>query len=248
MGSMLIVVFCVTTTNAQNAEKLFKNNYKWGLTAQFNIFSGSKNSGNNDNFYYKLAKSKMPSVGVQYNFYQYKNWNFKADVQLQWFGDKDRFFIAGEETVLSSYWSDLSYSNLELILYVPVTVEYVFSSNKKINFSIGGGLGISYFKFNESAFSSFSLNHILIFSNYYHGNGDYYTSGHLEAGIYYKTKGGTMFKTSLLYKKSFKDFRTGETQFLNLQQSPDTTIKLEQTGNFIGLSTTIYFKIKKKKK
>jgi hypothetical protein len=95
---ILITVFCTVSLKAQNAEKLFKNNHKWGLNMQLNNYFGSNNyKAHKDSYYYKITTSYVPAIGVRYNFLQIKNWNFNASFQLNFFGDRDKEYIAPKE-------------------------------------------------------------------------------------------------------------------------------------------------------
>ncbi len=53
-----------------------------------------------------------------------------------------------------------------------------------------------------------------------------------------------MLQASVIYNKSFKSYRTGTYTFMNLQQSPDVTGTIDQSGDYLGVSLTFYFKKK----
>jgi len=106
---------------------------------------------------------------------------------------------------------------------------------------------MSYFQYNDDALGGrLEVNHILVSTEDYIGNGHYFASGHIKASMYFKSKRGTMFQTSITYKKSFKDFRKGEYSVTNLAESPDNTQKFSQSGDYLGLSLAVYFKKKNK--
>lgn len=244
---MLITVFCTISLKAQNAEKLFKNNHKWGVNLQLNNYFGSNNyKAHKDSYYYKINNSIVPAIGVRYNFLQIKNWNFNASFQLNFFGDRDKEYIAPEELPNIGGWWVVTSSELSSILYIPITAEYIFSTERKVSYSLGAGLGMSYYQYNEDTSGSFDVNYIPISRINYIGNGHYFASGHIKASMYFKSKGGTMFQTSLTYKKSFKNYREGEYSVTNLAQSPDNTQKFSQSGDYLGLSLAVYFKKKNK--
>lgn len=56
-----------------------------------------------------------------------------------------------------------------------------------------------------------------------------------------------MLQTNIVYNKTFKNLLVGEYQFGNLLVSEPTRGNYIVSGNFIGLSTTIYFKKRTKK-
>ncbi len=247
MSLLLIAVFYSNNIKAQNAEKLFNNYHKWGVTGQYNIFPAADiTPTNNANLDYKILKDKLFSFGFTYNFYQKKRWNFKARLQLQWFGNTEDLFISKEETVLPINLSLNTRSTRDLILYFPITTEYVFFKKGNINIALGGGLALSYYGFSDLVISKLGVDDIPIFiSNYINSTNPFYTSGHIEASVYFKRK-KIMFQTSIIYNKSFKSYRTGKYEFKNLDASPVTRGYIDQSGDYIGVSLTVYFKKKNK--
>ncbi|MCF6214473.1 MAG: hypothetical protein L3J45_10670 [Flavobacteriaceae bacterium] len=243
---LLIVVFYSPNLRAQSAKELFNNYHKWGITGQNNIFSAADvTPTNNSNFNYNILKSKRFAFGFEYNFYQYKNWNFKTGVQLQWFGNAENLFISQKETVLSFDINSWSRITDDLIVYLPVTAEYVFLKKGNVNFSLGAGLALSYYRETIGG-SFFNIDNQPIFNADTNNNSKpFYTSGHIEASIYFKRK-RFMLQTSIIYNKSYKTYRAGLYEFSNLQVSPNTKGLIIQSGDYIGVSLTIYFKKKNK--
>jgi hypothetical protein len=246
MSLLLIAVFSSNIINAQSAKDLFNNYHKWGITAQYNIFSEANvTPTNNSNLNYSNLKSKLYAFGVEYNFYQYKSWNFKTGVQLQWFGDADKLFISQKETVLNFDIDEWSRSNHDLILYLPISTEYVFFKKRVINFSLGGGLALSYYRETNSG-RFFDIDNAPIFNaDTNNSTNPFYTSGHIEASVYLKRK-SFMLQVSIIFNKSYKSYRTGLYEFSNLQESPNTKGLIIQSGDFTGVSLTVYFKKKNK--
>jgi len=243
---LLIAVFYSPNLRAQSAKNLFENYHKWGIIVQYNIFSAADvTPTNNSNLNYSVLESKFFAFGFEYNFYQYKNWNFKTGIQLQWFGDADKLFISQKETVLSLDFDDWSRSNYDLIVYLPITTEYVFLKKGAVNFSLGAGLALSYYR--ETFSSRFlDIDNAPIFNADTNNNKKpFYTSGHIETSIYFKRK-NFMFQTSFIYNKSYKTYRAGLYEFSNLQVSPNTKGLITQSGDYIGVSLTVYFKKKNK--
>ncbi len=243
---LLIVVFYSNNLEAQNAVNLFNNYHKWGITVQYNTFSAADvTPTNNDNLNYSVLKSKLYAFGFEYNFYQYNNWNFKTGVQLQWFGDADKLFISQKETVLNFDIDEWSRSNHDLIVYLPITTEYIFLKKGAVNFSLGGGLALSYYRETNSG-RFFDIDNTPIFNaDTNNSRNPFYISGHIEASVYFKRK-SFLLQTSIIYNKSYKSYRTGLYEFSNLQMSPNTKGLIIQSGDFIGVSLSVYFKKKNK--
>jgi len=242
MGILLIVIFKIENVKAQNAEDLFKNHHKWGITGQYNIFSEADiTPTNNNRINYEIFKNKRFAIGLDYNFYQHRKWNFKVGLQLQWFGNDAGYTILEEENITPFNIGNFYRTEHDRILHLPFGVEYVFLKRGKFFISFGGGAGISYYQFDAVTFDS-SINDVPIFiSNYENSKSPFYSSGHLETSIYFKRK-SFMFQASLIYNKSFKSYRKGNYEFLNLEISPDTKGEIDQSGDFMGVSLTVYLK------
>lgn len=246
MSLVLIVVFCSEKVKAQNAESLFNDYYKLGIVMQFNIFDAANISPtNNNNINYEIFKSKMPAFGIAYNFYQYKNWNFKAELQLQWFGDADGITILEPENIANFSYRDESITEPAYIGYLPLTIEYVFLNTGSFSFSLGGGAGLTYYwHYDIHGSSGLAINDITLFEAY--EISDYplfYLSNHVQASVYFKRK-ELLFQASLIYKKSYTSFRQGTYEFKNLKTSPDISGGIDQSGDFWGISMIFYFKKK----
>jgi len=245
MGFLLMVVFNSIHLTAQNAENLFKTHYKWGVTGQFNTFKAAEITEipNNNSVEYAILKDQKMAIGLNYNFYQYKNWNFRAGLQLQWFGNAEEKFIAEEETILPSdygLWSRVEHDHL---IYLPLTAEYVFLETGSFYFALGGGLGLTYYHYYEAlSDGGIAINDVQVFSVLYDSDENpFYGSTHLESSIFFKRK-SFMLQASVIYNKSFKSYRTGHYTFMNLQQSPNVTGTIDQSGDYLGVSLTFYLK------
>jgi len=255
MGFLLMVVFNSTNLTAQNAENLFDSHYKWGVTGQLNTFKAAEitEKPNNGNVEFAILKDQKMAVGLSYNFYQYKSWNFKTDLQLQWFGNVRQMFIAEEETILPFDFSRWSRTEHDRLVYLSLTAEYVFFKTGSFYFAFGGGLGLTYYKYYEiyGDGGGLSINDVQVFSDLYNSDETpFYGSAHLETSIYFKRK-SFMLQASVIYNKSFKSYRTGVYKFTNLEVSPGVVGTIDQSGDYLGISLTFYLKklhFKKKNK
>tara|TARA_R110000868_G_scaffold119876_2_gene318084 strand:+ start:1374 stop:2162 length:789 start_codon:yes stop_codon:yes gene_type:complete len=242
MSLGLIAILKTEKITAQHAKTLFNNHHKWGVVIQYNVFDAANiTPTNNPNINYEIFKSKMFALGIAYNFYQYKNWNFKAELQLQWFGNLEGLTILEPENIVPFNYEDLSRTEHDKTGYLPLTAEYVFLNTGSFSFSIGGGLGLTYYwHYDIEGSSGLAINDVTLFEAY--ERTDYplfYLSNHLQASIYLKRK-SFMLQTSLIYKKSYTSFRTGTYEFKNLKVSPDVKGAFDQSGDFLGISLTIY--------
>ncbi len=245
MGILLIVVFSFGGLRAQTAENLFEHHHKWGITGQYNIFSAGRVSPTGTpGLDYAIPKNKRFAVGAVYNFRQYKNWNFRAGLQLQWLGTERAYFMSKEE-IGSPKDFRLGYAiDQDLVFYMPVTAEYVLHGTDSFSFTLGGGLGLSYFLyFGESSVlsGSGSIGEKQIFSYFESNKNRFLTSGHVEASVYFKRK-SFMLQAALVYKKSFTSFRTGNYEFTNLEISPNVQGNTDQSGDFWGIALTAYLR------
>ena len=246
MSLGLIAVLNTEKMSAQNPENLYKNYHKWGLIVQYNIFDAANiTPTNNPNVNYELYKNKLFALGIAYNFYQYKNWNLKAELQLQWYGHHDGLTILEPENIADFNYLDETTISHDKMGYLPLTAQYVFLNKKKFSLSIGGGLGLTYYwHYDVSGSSGLAINDTVVFEAF--EREDYplfYFSNHLQTSVYFKSK-SFMIQTSLIYKKSYSSFETGTYEFKNLKSSPDINGEFNQSGDFLGISLTFYPKKK----
>jgi hypothetical protein len=243
MSFLLITVFS-KSMHAQEAENLFKTYKKWGVTTQFNMFSESTSSPRASNKAYNILERNFnPALGVSYNFLQFTNWNFKLEAQLQWVGSREKLFIDSSETILPNNWEVQTITNSEMILYIPLTVEYYKRLSNKTNIYFGAGVGITYYKYNDYSDGYFKVDNVEVFNNSDVGNGsrNLFFSAHLELGATIKFE-KFMLQPYITYKKSFQNFIKGEFEFKNLNTLPDQKYKLNLSGDYIGVGMRAYLK------
>jgi len=250
MSFMLIAILKIESLSAQIAENLYKNYHKWGLIIQYNIFDATNiTPTNNPNINYEIFKNKLYALGIVYNFYQYKNWNFKAELQLQWYGHHDGIRILESENIASFDFDREYFTEHDKMGYLPITTEYMLLSKGNFGFSFGGGIGLTYYwHYDISGSSGLAINDTVVFEAF--EREDYplfYFSSHIQASIYFKRE-KFMLQTSLVYKKSYTSFKTGTYEFKNLKASSDINGIFDQSGNFLGISATIYPKKTLKRK
>ena len=126
------------------------------------------------------------AIGLSYNFYQYKNWNFRVGLQLQWFGNEQQVYIAEEETVLPFDYTIEERVDHERLAYLPLTVEYVFLKSRSFYFALG--VGLSYYVHDGTTITT-AIDDVLIFMAVYENSENpFYGSAHLEGSIYFKRK------------------------------------------------------------
>ena len=243
---LLVVVFSVFEVNCQNAENIFDNYYKFGIIGQFNIFKEAHTSStNNNNLSFDIFKSKVFALGLSYNIFQYKNLNIKAELQLQWFGNNKSIVILEPENIVPFDYIDYSNTEFDKLGYLPVSADYIFFKKGNVAFSIGTGVGLTYYwHYNISGSSGLSINDTILFEAY--EINDYplfYLSNHIQTSTYLTTN-SLMLQLSIIYKKSYTSFRQGTYKFTNLKKSPEVIGNFNQNGNFLGVALTFYLKKK----
>lgn len=242
MSLGLIAILKTEKLTAQHAENLFDSHHKLGAVIQYNVFEAANlTPTNNPNVNYELFKNKLFALGISYNFYQYKNWNIKAELQLQWYGHHDGITILEPENIADFNYLDESTISHDKMGYMPISAEYIYLKKASFSFSVGGGLGLTYYwHYDVSGSSSLAINDTVVFEAF--EREDYplfYFSNHLQTSVYFKRK-SFMLQTSLIYKKSYSSFKTGTYEFINLKSSQDINGKFNQSGDFLGVSLTIY--------
>ena len=238
-----LVVFLSTSLSAQNID-VFEKYHKLGLVFQYNNFEAANvaPTNNNNNINYQIFKSKVFALGIAYNFHQYKNWNFKAELQLQWFGNNDGITILESENIANIDYISSSSTEHDKMGYLPVTAEYMLFKTDSFSFGIGVGIGLTYYwHYDLSGSSGLAINDVVLFEAFQREDYPlFYFSNHIQASMYFRLK-SFMLQASVVYKKNLGDaFTEGHYEFKNLKQSPDIRGDFEQSGDFLGLSLTIY--------
>ncbi|HHC79493.1 MAG TPA: hypothetical protein ENK46_06395 [Flavobacteriia bacterium] len=259
MSIILIIICSIHNTNAQNDSSsnnldLFNRYSKWGFSLTpilYNKASITRNFGN-----ITLVNKSMPSFqfGIKRRFYGDKQWSFNIGANLTLIPLSNLSFKLKKEDVFNSFngFEDSFKEYNNLYLSIPLNFEFKRQLTLKTYFNFNTGINIYYLTRSDYqlsvVLSSEELNEDReIFALFVETQEkQFQASINLSVGIYFIFK-KYMLQTNIVYNKTFKNLLVGEYQFGNLLVSEPTRGNYIVSGDFIGLSTTIYFKKRTKK-
>jgi hypothetical protein len=193
-------------------------------------------------------------LGVVYHFQPAKEWGINTGLTLTSLPISNMSFDLNDNDVYPGYaGSNNSKSIGSLFLSVPINVELKKQLAKNLYANLNFGVNISFIPSNryEEVYiiSSQELQESReVFAMYQQSYNDKPIVGLVLKGGFYFTLKHCLIKTNLVYNKSFKNIVEGEYQFGNLLVSEPTRGDYKISGDYFALTTTIYFKIKKKKR
>lgn len=246
--SLWLILFFTVIANAQNNKHPYEKYFKWGFVGGINIFTEAKMTSEypNANVSYQVNSTADWAIGLEYNIFLDDKWHTNIALKTQWFGDKETEFIGKNETTLPVDFLEVSWTNPDFTLSLPISMVYTYQLSPKVSINAGAGLGLTYYRYTDIVTSGIELDFLLIReSNYSSHKNPFYISGHLEAGLGFELA-KTLIQTKAIYSKSFKSYRTGTYQFTNLQESPDFGGTIDQSGDYLGFSLSIHFRKKEK--
>jgi len=195
---------------------------------------------------YDLIKYPTAHFGILYNIYQYKNWNFKSGMIFKPKAERKLLNFTKKQTGLNS---DIKYqftsSGGDFMTSVPLVAEYIVPISNSIKFSIAPSFSLSWYN-DHGGGSGHVRNGAAIYA-FDDDNSDkpFHASAEISAGFYFLFK-HFMLHPEFRYSKSFKDIKTGyyiTENYLTEPHSSKGTYK--QTGDYWGLSLSLYLKKKK---
>jgi len=243
----ILLVTVSTQVRSQNSNLFLQNYYKLGFFGQSGIDSKGVVKKEDSSVGYDLLKYKSYQFGLLYNIYQEKKWNFKTGFILKFKSTKEHLYFKKEQTgynrdisfIQSTYSSSRMYS-------VPLITEYIIPLSNRIKWEISPSLTFSYYTGQEGDGGNFiGSAKIYEFYDGYKKN-PLFLSAEISTGFYILFK-HFMLQPELRYSKSFRPILTGyyETEgFLTEPHSSKGTF--EQSGDYWGLSLSVYLKKKKK--
>ncbi len=144
--ALIVIGFCPSLWSQNStAVDLYKTYHKIGFTLGYNAFTPAKITGAdyNKSACFTFDKGLDFSFGIDYNFYQVKNWNFKASLLLQNFGEKTTLFMDADALASSRDFLEKINDIPTFVYQLPVSFEYIKPLGKRIAMSIGSGFSLS---------------------------------------------------------------------------------------------------------
>lgn len=158
-------------------------------------------------------------------------------------------FELSQEDVYASFGGFKEYIKEYSSVYisVPLNIEYRKKISNKLIFNSSVGLDISYITNSRDdisiQLSSDELNETReVFAAYFETQEKQFQGALAFGAGFYIPLNKLMLQVNLIYNKSFKYLLEGEYQFGNLLVSEPTRGDYKISGDFFGLSTTVYMR------
>jgi hypothetical protein len=232
-----------------------KDYYGIGAFSQFTVDKGGivyDNNGAKPNF--TLKPFIVPQLGITFPVFQYKNWNFKTGFILKYKITSEKYVFTKAQTGKPyDLIFDVDFDSGSKMNAIPLIAEYIMPISKRTKWVISGSFTFAYYRGQEGGSETYlGVNHpnpvtLLIYYDGYEKN-PLFTSAEISTGFYFLFK-HFMLQPEIRYSKSFRDVLTGHyttENFLTEPHSSGGTFK--QSGDYWGLSLSIYIKKRGKNK
>lgn len=258
MSILLIVVysFCSNAQyNKSNDLEVFNDYSKWGYSITPVLYN--KASTTRDYGTTVLKNKSMPTIifGVKRHFFRNRELSINLGIDLSLMPLTNLSFDLMPKDVYSQF-NGLNHSEHEfayLFLALPIKIEYKRKLFNNIFFSFESGIKLmsltkgSYEPVVRVINEDETEVREVFALRQRTQDKQLQTSMIFSTGVYFVLK-KCIIQTNIVYNKTFQNLWKGEYQFGNLLVSEPTRGNYTVSGDFIGLSTTVYFKKRQKKK
>ena len=234
----LAIIFICNYSQSQYSEIFFKQKYsKIGLeVGTQNMYV--RNSANSANF--QWTNSSAVNVGLSYNFYQKKNYNFKVGILFSFFDINEKFIVFDNSGGSIIYQGSTGPYSLFLI---PLESEYFIKITEKIYFSITPGIEVAFNHYGSDEGKSISGGGIAgnitkIESNEFSRDFPIYFGANFGAAISLETK-PMLLKFNVKYHKQFEDFIYRANSTINVNGN-NSNASQNLTGDYLGFGISIF--------
>lgn len=241
VASLLLATVFFLQLNAQEnerenyAKQIFKTYYKFGLV----VGTSSLAVTNEENAVkYEFKRPQTFDIGVEYNFYQIKNWNFRAAFILQNYTLVNEQYLKKED--IPSLYNDES----QTIWFgpfqqfkIPMYADYFLQIGNKTSFNFS--LGPEFIIYPDDPTSgSTGVNGVEYISEEGFGGG-LFVGLNGSIGFNWKMK-GLLLKSFITYHYQNEVLYTNTVTTSNLEVSPNTVSKHEITGDYFMFGVSVY--------
>ena len=261
MMSFLLIIVCFSSFSQEwinNDLEVFSEYRKWGFSIIPVLYNKGKTT--KDYGFLDLKTKRMYSfqIGVERHFWNTKKWGASVGFKVGLLPYSNHSFYLKAEDIPNDFGEYEESTITEFsqpYIIIPINVEYKKKIAKKsyFNMSIGVNMNIGISSRDESVtrFISEELGEVIeireVFAHYLFTPEGVQYSATFSAGVYFVLK-KCLIRTNILYNKNFKNVWRGEYQFGNLLVSEPTRGDYTVSGDYFGLSTTVFFKKRNKKK
>ena len=255
-----ILLLCfITSSFSQNSKSnkldIFNSYSNWGYSLTPIVYNKASTTRNFGEIILNNKPMLSFQLGVKSHFRADRIWSFRTGLNLTLISFANLNFELKKEDVFSSFKGYETHikDHGYLFLSVPLTIEYKKAVAKKVIFNSNIGLDIFYLTRSRNDLSIELISEELnegreVFATYQETqDNQIQASAVFSVGLYFLFD-KCMIQTNIVYNKNFQNLLEGEYQFGNLFMSEPTRGDYFVSGDYIGLSTSIYFKKRKKKR
>ena len=191
--------------------------------------------------------------GFKKHFFKEKTWSFITGITLKPIPFFNLLISLKKEDIIfdTSFDEKLNDTFGHFYPSIPLLIEHKMQIAKNTYFNFETGFSIFYID-NGNIYTSFEFANDEqireVFGVYAVTQENTIQASFIISPGFYFTKKNYLFQINLKYNKNFQNVLEGEYLFDNLLVSPRTRGSYKISGDYIGLSTTVYFKKKKYKK
>jgi len=260
MMSILLIIVYSFSSKAQNNNsyefEVFNEYSEWGYLLTPILYNKASITKDFGKTILENNATLSFQIGTNYHFWRAKQWSLNTGINLNLLPAQNASFSLKKEDVYDSFngFQEKVKSYGHLNLSFPINAEFKTPISNNKFFNINTGVSFYYMltrRRNESIIRlvNTEINETREVFGIYQVTQDnkLQISAIFSAGLYIALK-NYMIRTNLVYNKSFQNLWEGEYQFGNLLVSEPTRGNYTVSGDFIGLSITVYFKKRQKKK
>lgn len=245
-----ILLFTVYSFSQENSS-FIKEYFPIGINVQANKYFDGITEKSDPTVNFDILGYNHVQAGLSANLYQFKNFNLKTGFLVKYTYDFLGFnFTAAQLGVDYDFgYRTKFWTNLNKILSVPLSVEYILNSEKKVKPFISTGMTFSYYLskgFESTDALGVDENYLTTIYAETKDANQFSTSLELSTGIYLKTK-PILFQFQLVYSKSLSPISKGIFEAYNYHTEPSSsTGTFEQSGDYFGFGMNMFIRKKLK--
>ena len=242
-----IILFCiiigVQLSYTQEASTPFNDYWRMGVTGMYRTYADSNEPNALD---FKIENINVPSYGVKYNFYQFKNYNLSASLQHYRYSENHKYTLKAEDFPDGfdlSFHNTYIFNQLELMDLNLMIDRYFNLKNHYLVVGIGPEVRLlqSY-----RHHTSTSVDGVTYLSTNIDSEKDVNFGIRADAGVGIASPIG-LFEFRLHGHLGFTKFIKGTATVDNLLVNPSSVTDFSVSGNYIGVGMSYYPKRKEKK-